>query len=254
MSKQFEGKVALVTGGGSGIGAATCRRFSAEGALVIVADRNVSAAEALADQLDGAVPCAVDVSDPASCAAMFAMIRDRFGRLDCAFNNAGITEVTVLKGEPLPETHLLPLQVWRQVLAVDLDGVFHCLREELPLMLEGGGGSIVNTASLQAHISYPRTAPYTAAKHGVLGLTRAIAKEYGNRNIRCNAVSPGIVDTPLNTEVINSDEFRDALLAPIPLGRFATAEDIARATVWLASDEAGYVNGAFLAADGGYMA
>lgn len=254
MSRQFEGKVVLVTGGGSGIGAAACRQFGAQGALVVVADRNVSAAEAVAGELDGGVSCNVDVSDPASCAAMFAMIRERFGRLDCAFNNAGITEVTVLKGEPLPETHLLPLDVWRQVLAVDLDGVFHCLREELPLMLENGGGAIVNTASLQAHLSYPRTAPYTAAKHGVLGLTRTIAKEYGNRNIRCNAISPGIVDTPLNTEVINSEEFRDALLTPIPLGRFATPEDIARAAVWLASEQAGYVNGAFLAADGGFMA
>lgn len=254
MAARFEGKVVLVTGGASGIGAAASRRFAEEGASVIVADRNAAAAKALAGELDRAVACEVDVADPASCEALGDLIRTRFGRLDCAFNNAGITEVSVLKEEPLPETHLLPLDVWRQVLAVDLDGVFHCLRIELPLMLAGGGGAIVNTTSLQAHISYPRTAPYTAAKHGVLGLTRTIAKEYGDRNIRCNAVSPGVVRTPLTAAVVDQPEYRDMLLAPIPLGRLAAPEDIAQAAVWLCSGDAGYINGAVLAADGGYMA
>ena len=254
MAVSFEGKVALVTGGASGIGAAACRRFAAGGAKVVVADRNFAAAQAFAEQLDNAVAFEVDVAEPDACIAMVAFAVERFGRLDCAFNNAGITEVSVLKKEPLPETHLLPLHVWKQVLAVDLDGVFHCLRAQLPVMLEQGGGAIVNTASLQGHISYPRTAPYTAAKHGVVGLTKAIAKEYGNRAIRCNAVSPGVVDTPLNSEVINSAQFKEALLAPIPLGRFAEADDIARAVTWLCSDDAGYINGAVLLADGGYLA
>lgn len=254
MARRFDGKIVLVTGGGSGIGAAACRLFAEEGATVVVADRNLAAAERVAAELTGAVPCEVDVADASSCLAMVDRIKAEFGRLDCAYNNAGITEVSVLKDEPLPETHLLPLHVWRQVLAVDLDGVFHCLQAELPLMLEQGGGAIVNTASLQGHISYPRTAPYTAAKHGVIGLTKTIAKEYGGRNIRCNAISPGVVDTPLNTEVINSAEFKDALLAPIPLNRFATPIDIARAVVWLCSGEAGYVNGSVLTADGGYLA
>ena len=254
MTRRFEGKVVLVTGGASGIGAAACRRFAGEQASVVVADRNAAAAQALADELPGAVACVVDVANPESCAAMGELIRGRFGRLDCAFNNAGITEVTVLQDEPLPETHLLPLEVWRKVLSVDLDGVFHCLQIELPLMLESGGGAIVNTTSLQAHISYPRTAPYTAAKHGVLGLTRTIAKEYGDRKIRCNAVSPGIVRTPLTASVVDQPEYKDMLLAPIPLGRLAQPEDIAEAAVWLCSSDAGYINGAVLAADGGYMA
>lgn len=251
---EFTGKAVLVTGGASGIGAATVRRFAALGASVAIADRNGSAARALADEIGNAIALEVDVSSAEECAAMAEGIRQAFGRLDCAFNNAGITEVIALNGAPIPETHELPLEVWRKVLGVDLDGVFHCLRAELPLMLENGGGAIVNTTSLQAHISYPRTAPYTAAKHGVLGLTRAIAKEYGNRNIRCNAVSPGVVETPLTAGVVDSPQFREMLLAPIPLGRFAKPDDIAKAAVWLCSDGAAYINGAVLAADGGYLA
>ncbi len=250
----YRGKIALVTGGGSGIGAATARLFAEAGASVIIADRNGAAAKALADMLPRATAIEVDVKDAQACIDMIAHIRARHGRLDCAFNNAGITEVTALQGAPMPETHDLPLDVWRQVLGVDLDGVFHCLRAELPLMLESGGGAIVNTTSLQAHISYPRTAAYTAAKHGVLGLTKTIAKEYGGRNIRCNAVSPGVVDTPLTAGVIHSDEYRDMLLAPIPLGRFAQPEDVAKAVLWLCSEGAGYINGAVIAADGGYLA
>lgn len=250
----FAGKVVLVTGGGSGIGAATCRLLAAAGALVVVADCHAARARAVADPLPGSLAIEVDVTDAAACEAMVATIADRHGRLDGAFNNAGITEVTALAGAPLPETHLLPLEAWRKVLAVDLDGVFHCLRAELPLMLAGSGGAIVNTTSLQAHISYPRTAAYTAAKHGVLGLTRTIAKEYGGQGVRCNAVSPGVVDTPLTAGVIHAPEYRDLLLAPIPLGRFATPDDVARAVVWLLSAQSGYINGAVIAADGGYLA
>lgn len=254
MSDRFKGRVALVTGGASGIGAAACRAFAAGEATVVVADRNIGAARAVASDLGESAAFEVDVSDAEACLAMVEFVRSRFGRLDYAFNNAGITEVSILKKEPLPETHLLPLDVWKQVLSVDLDGVFHCIRAELPLMLQQGSGAIVNTASLQGHISYPRTAPYTAAKHGVIGLTKTIAKEYGNRNIRCNAISPGVVDTPLNSDVINSAEFRTLLLAPIPIGRFAGPDDIARAAVWLCSDDAGYVNGSVLTVDGGYLA
>ena len=250
----YRGKAVLITGGASGIGAAAARLFAAAGASVAIADRNGEAASALAQELPGAIACTVDVMNPDDCLAMVDAVRKAFGRLDCAFNNAGITEVAPLKGAPLPETHELPLDIWRQVLGVDLDGVFHCLRAELPLLLESGGGAIVNTTSLQAHISYPRTAAYTAAKHGVLGLTKTIAKEYGGRAIRCNAVSPCVVDTPLTNQVIHQPEYKDMLLAPIPIGRFAQPEDVAKAVVWLCSDDAAYINGAVLAADGGYLA
>ena len=250
----FSGKVVLVTGGGSGIGAVACRLLAEAGARVAVADQNEQSARAVADTLAGAEAFAVDVRDHGACIRLAQGIAEKLGGLDGAFNNAGITEVSVLRGAPIPETHELPLDVWRQLLSVDLDGVFHCLQAELPVMLAGGGGSIVNTTSLQAHISYPRTAAYTAAKHGVLGLTRTIAKEYGGRNIRCNAVSPGVVDTPLTSGVIHQPDYRDMLLAPIPLGRFATPLDIARVAVWLLSDQAAYVNGTVIAADGGYLA
>lgn len=258
MKIDLKGKVALVTGGGSGIGRATCHRFAESGATVVVADANMAAAEAVAATLTEhgttALAVHVDVSKPDRCEAMIATIRERFGRLDCAFNNAGLTEATLIKDAPLPESHELPLDVWARVLEIDLFGVFYCLRAELPLMLEGGGGAIVNTASLQGHISFPRTAAYTAAKHGVVGLTKTFAKEYGNRGIRCNAVSPGVVNTPLTENVIFLPEYKDALLAPIPLGRFAEGDDIARAVVWLCSDGAEYVNGATLPVDGGYLA
>lgn len=250
----FSGKVVLVTGGASGIGAAAARRFAAAGGAVVIADWNDDAAKALAAELPNAIALRVNVSDLDDCNHMIAEIDKRFGRLDCAFNNAGITEVSALNGADIPETHELPMDVWRKVLGVDLDGVFFCLRAEIPLMLRSGGGAIVNTTSLQAHISYPRTAAYTAAKHGVLGLTKAIAKEYGGRNIRCNSVSPGVVDTPLTAGVIHLPQYKEALLAPIPLGRFAQPDDIAKAAVWLCSDDAAYINGATLAADGGYLA
>lgn len=252
-SLDYTGKVILVTGGGSGIGEAACRLLGAAGASVIVADRRGEAAERVAAELRDAVHVQVDVSDPGECRAMVDLARSRFGRLDGAFNNAGITEASVLGEEPIPETHLLPLEVWRRVLAVDLEGVFFCLQAELSLMLESGGGAIVNATSLQAHITFPRTAAYTAAKHGVLGLTRTVAKEYGSRGIRCNAVSPGVVDTPLTAEVIHREDFREMLLAPIPLKRFATPAEVASATVWLLSDQAGYINGTVIAADGGYL-
>lgn len=250
----FDGRVVFITGGASGIGAAAVRLFAALGGKVAIADRNAVAAEELANAVPESIACPLDVTDADACAATLRRVAGHYGRLDCAFNNAGISETTALAGAPLPESHELPLDAWRSVLAVDLDGVFHCLRAELPLLLAGGGGAIVNTTSLQAHIAYPRTPAYTAAKHGVLGLTRVVAREYAGRNIRCNAVSPGVVDTPLAGEVIRRPEYRDALLSSIPIGRFAMPEDIARAAVWLCSDEAAYINGAVLAADGGYLA
>lgn len=254
ISIDMRGKVILVTGGASGIGAATCRLLAEAGASVVVADCSEARAKGVAADLPDAMPLVVDVSDADDCERMIAAIAERYGKLDGAFNNAGITEVSVLNGAPMPESHALPLDVWRKVLNVDLDGVFFCLRAELPLMLKSGGGAIVNTTSLQAHISYPRTAAYTAAKHGVLGLTKAIAKEYGEQGIRCNSVSPGVVDTPLTNGVIHAPEYRDMLLAPIPLKRFATPEDIAKAVLWLLSDQADYINGATIMADGGYLA
>ncbi|WP_336951291.1 SDR family NAD(P)-dependent oxidoreductase [Sphingobium aromaticivastans] len=253
-----QSKVALVTGGGSGIGRATVLAFVQAGYDVVVADANADAAEAVAGEVEqsggNALPVRVDVTSADACEAMGAAIGDRFGRLDVAFNNAGITEMTLTRGEAPPETHLLPLDIWRKVLAVDLDGVFNCLRVELPLMLAQNAGAIVNTASLQGHVSIPRSAAYTAAKHGVIGLTKTIAKEYGGRGIRSNAVSPGMVSTPLTKDIIHHKDYEASLLSSIPTGRFAEGEDVARAVLWLSGADAAYVNGATLVVDGGYLA
>ncbi len=258
MMNGFEGRVALVTGGGSGIGRATCRLFAEAGAKVVVADIDFAAATQTAEDIAAAGGTAgafaVDVADARACQDMVSYVRSLHGRLDFAYNNAGITEASLTEGGPIPPTHELPVEVWDRVLGVDLDGVFYSILAELPLMLESGGGAIVNTASLQGFIGFPRTAPYTAAKHGVVGVTKAIAKEYGGQGIRCNSVAPGVIETPLNDKVIHLPEYKNMLMAQIPAQRYGEPEDIARAVIWLCSDAADYVNGTTLSVDGGYLA
>lgn len=251
------GRVALVTGGASGIGFATAREFADAGAFVIVADRDegrLATTIAELNSLGGECrPAVMDVSDADQCVAAIQQTTSSFGRLDYAFNNAGINELTLFRDSP-PETHELSADAWRKIISVNLDGVFHCLAAEIPIMLAQGGGAIVNTASIQGSVSFPRTAAYTASKHGVLGLTRTIAREYGSRQIRCNAISPGVVDTPLTQEAMELGGFtRSDLVDPIPLGRMSTPDEIARTVVWLCSDGASYVNGANLLIDGGML-
>lgn len=254
----MNGKVALVTGGGSGIGRGTSLLFAEGGATVVVADINEAAAQETVELIKQgggkAASFAVDVADAHACKDMVSFVRTEFARLDYAFNNAGITEASLLDGQSFPATHEMPVELWDRVLAVDLDGVFYSILAELPLMLETGGGAIVNTASLQGFISFPRTVSYTAAKHGVVGITKAIAKEYGGSAIRCNAVAPGVIETPLNEDVIHLPEYKSVLMGQIPNQRYGLPADIGRAVVWLCSDGAAYVNGATLSVDGGYLA
>ena len=249
---EFAEKVALVTGAASGIGKATVSSFARKGATVILADINSDAGERVAADLrsegNDAVFVRTDVSDSDQCLALVDFIKTNFGRLDIACNNAGIAD-----GVAPPATHELPLDVWRRMIDVDLSGVFYCLQAELPLLLSTGAGVIVNTASLQSFISFPRTAAYTAAKHGVHGLTKAIAKEYGPQGIRCNAVAPGVVDTPLTREILSNDTWRAALEEKIPLGRTATPEDVASVMTWLCSEGGRYLNGVCLPVDGGFL-
>jgi NAD(P)-dependent dehydrogenase (short-subunit alcohol dehydrogenase family) len=240
------GKVALVTGAASGIGAAIARRLAAAGAWVALADRNYPQARQVAASITGTGGTArayeVDVADPAAVAACVEAVVADAGRLDIACNNAGVSGV-------FADTADYPPAVWHRVLAVNLTGVFHCLQAELAQLLrQGTGGAIVNTASGAALRGVPGSAAYVAAKHGVAGLTTTAAVEYAAAGIRVNAVCPGLVDIP----IVRFDTAR--LLAAHPIRRAADPAEVAEAVCWLASDAASYVTGALLPVDGGLVA
>jgi NAD(P)-dependent dehydrogenase (short-subunit alcohol dehydrogenase family) len=243
------GKVALVTGAASGIGAASALAFAEAGARVAACDRDLAGAEATAKLIgdSGGEACAVavDVTDGAQVAAMVEEVVARFGRLDCAHNNAGITGASALTAD-------YDTAQWDLVLAVNLTGVFHCLQHELAAMLRTGGGAIVNTASFSGLVAVPRIPAYVASKHGVVGLTRAAAVEYGRKGIRVNAVCPGSTRTPMVDGFSGGDaRVEEAMAAASPMRRLAEPEEIARTVVWLCSNEASFVNGHALAVDGG---
>ncbi len=250
-SYDFGGAVALVTGGASGIGAACVRALAAAGADVVVADLALDAGERLAVELAVApgrvVAAQVDVSDPAQVEALGARVQELFGRLDLAVNCAGIG----VADQPVADHDAA---MWRQVLAVNLDGTFHSLRMELELMRRSGpAGSIVNMASILAHRGWAGSAAYVASKHAVLGLTRSAALENAERGVRVNSVSPGFIETPLLVER-HDDEARTAMGALHPVRRLGSPEEVAESVLWLLSDSAGFVTGADLAVEGGFLA
>ena len=245
--QQFDGAVVFVTGGASGIGEACVRMFAQNGARVMIADRAEAAASALAGQLgDGAASCYLDVSDPESADRAIAATVERFGRLDLAVNSAGVGVPTAANVGELAFTE------WRRVLSVNLDGVFNSVHSEVQVMLTSGGGSIVNIASVMGAVGTRGAAAYVAAKHGVVGLTKAAALEYAAAGIRINAVGPGHIHTPMFEG--HSPEVQSAITAQYPMGRVGTPHEIASFVCFVASADAGFATGAYFPVDGGFIA
>lgn len=255
MTRNLEGKSALVTGGASGIGRATALAFAREGARVAVADimqdaaqRTVTEIEAIGGQ---ALAIACDVTDDDAVKAMIAATVDAFGGLDCAFNNAGIAPYQVnAGGQKIAD---VAPEAWRRLIDVNLTGVWLCLRHEVAQMrAQGSGGVIINTASILGLIGSATSSAYVAAKHGVVGLTKVAAADHAEDNIRVNAVCPGYIETPMTEETMRRRGGR--IMARVPMARMGTAGEIAEAVVWLCSPKASFVTGVSWAVDGGYTA
>jgi NAD(P)-dependent dehydrogenase (short-subunit alcohol dehydrogenase family) len=250
MAGALAGKVGLITGGASGIGRATALAFAAEGARVVVADINRVGAGETAKLIEAAggeaVGVQADVSDATSVEALIRATLAAYGRLDCAFNNAGVSQY----GTPIPE---IEEAVWDRVMRVNLKSVFLCMKYEIPRMAAQGGGAIVNTASGYGLKGARGNAAYVASKHGVVGMTKVAALENAERGVRVNSLCPGWTETPLVQARLDDPEFRARILASEPMGRPGRPEEIAAAVVWLCSDAASFVTGHAMSVDGGFM-
>jgi NAD(P)-dependent dehydrogenase (short-subunit alcohol dehydrogenase family) len=247
--KQLENKVALITGSGSGIGKAAAILFAGQGAKVVISDINESNGHSTAEELKkkggDAFFIKADSSKPEDNEALIKQTIQKYGRLDIAVNNAGI-------GGPLSATGEYPIDGWQKVIDINLSGVFYGLRYQIPVMLEKGG-SIINVASILGQVGTKFSPAYVAAKHGVVGLTKAAALEYADKNIRINSIGPGYIKTPLVMKSLD-DAARDALVGLHPIGRLGESEEIAELILWLASSKSSFVTGAYYPIDGGYLA
>ncbi len=252
MKYPFEGKVALVTGAASGLGLATAKAFAESGAAVALADWNEGAVRVAADELSGqghrALAIRCDVADDAQVEAMVARTVGTFGRLDAAYNNAGVQNV-------LAETADTTREDYDRVMGINLRGEWSCMKFELQQMRKQGGGAIVNCSSLGGLIGGAERGIYHAAKHGVLGFTKSAALEYAARGIRINAVCPGLIWTAMADQMVagGQGEALKAMEKLIPMGRVGRPEEIADAVLWLCSDAASYVTGQSISVDGGFV-
>ncbi|MCG8587917.1 MAG: glucose 1-dehydrogenase [Proteobacteria bacterium] len=249
MTLLLEDRVALVTGGASGIGRAAALAFAREGARVVASDVDEAGVKETASAAPDAIAAfAADTSDEEQVRALVAFALDRHGQLDVAFNNAGVMG-------PAGALHQLDLDSWRRCLDVNLTGVFLCMKHELPIMQRQGRGSIINTSSGAGVIGAPGLSAYCASKHGILGITKTAALENARTGVRINAICPGSTDTPmLRGAMATGPEVEKLILSSQPGGRLGTPEEIAETAVWLASDRASFVSGASIAVDGAAVA
>ena len=247
----FSGRVAVVTGAGSGIGRSTARMYAREGAKVVVSDSDDKGGQEtvrLIEQMGcEAIFVKVDVSNPSDCENLAKASLDRFGRLDFACNNAGI-------GGESNKTADYSIENWQKVIAINLSGVFSCMKYQIPAMLKTGGGSIVNMTSILGQVGFAAAPAYAAAKHGIIGLTQTAALEYSAQGVRVNTVGPAFIHTPLIAGLEQDQATLDPLIARHPIGRLGRSEEVAELVIWLSSDKASFVTGSYYAVDGGYLA
>lgn len=247
----FNGKVAIVTGAASGIGRSIAQQYARAGAQVAVSDLaeedGQETVRLVRDAGGEAVFVKADVSDPAACEALVQKTLDTYGRLDFACNNAGIG------GESNPVGDM-SVKGWEQVIAINLSAVFYGMKYEIPAMLKSGGGAIVNMGSILSQAGFPSSAGYVAAKHGVVGLTKTAALDYATQGIRVNAVGPGFIHTPLIAAMEEDKQANEMLVSKHPIGRLGKPEEVAELALFLSTDRASFMTGAYVPVDGGYLA
>jgi NAD(P)-dependent dehydrogenase (short-subunit alcohol dehydrogenase family) len=250
MATETAGKVVIVTGGGSGIGEAAAIALGHRGARVIIADIDDAGGERVVEEVIAvggeATFIHADASDPEANEQVVALAVKTYGRLDAAVNNAGIGGPPALTGD-------YPLDGWRTVMSINLDGVFYGVRAQLPELLKAGGGSIVNVASILGQVTFATAPAYVAAKHGVVGLSKQVANEYAAQGVRCNSIGPGFIDTPLLAKGGIEGDVRTMLEGMHPIGRLGRSEEVGEVIAWLCTDAPDFLNGAYIPVDGGYL-